>query len=100
MTRVLLLSDKDNIVTFLESGEKGSTISFTHLDEDIEIDVKEKIPFGHKSAIKDIKKGEKIIKYGEVIGRATNDIPKGYHAHTHNIESLRVRFDLVKGDHS
>jgi len=37
--------------------------------------------------------GEPVIKYGEVIGRATKDIGEGTHAHVHNIESLRGRGD-------
>ena len=36
----------------------------------------DKIPAGHKFALKDIKKGEYIVKYGEIIGRAIEDIKK------------------------
>jgi altronate dehydratase small subunit len=42
----------------------------------------------------DISKGLDILKYGEVIGRATKNIASGTHAHIHNIESLRGRGDL------
>ena len=45
------------------------------------------IPAGHKFALKDIKKGEFIIKYGEIIGRATCDIKKGEFVHSHNLKS-------------
>ena len=45
------------------------------------------IPAGHKYALKDIKKGEKVIKYGEVIGRAKEDIKEGDWVHTHNVKS-------------
>ena len=31
----------------------------------------DKIPGGHKFALRDIKTGETVIKYGQVIGRAT-----------------------------
>ena len=31
----------------------------------------DKIPAGHKFALRDIAKGEYVIKYGEIIGRAT-----------------------------
>ena len=47
----------------------------------------EKIPAGHKFALCDIKSGEYVIKYGEIIGRATEDIKKGEWVHTHNIRS-------------
>ena len=40
---------------------------------------------GHKYALRDIKKGENVIKYGNPIGHATADIKKGEHVHTHNV---------------
>ncbi|HIV86305.1 MAG TPA: altronate dehydratase family protein [Candidatus Monoglobus merdigallinarum] len=42
---------------------------------------------GHKTANRDIKKGENIIKYGYPIGHATEDIAAGEHVHTHNIKT-------------
>ena len=42
---------------------------------------------GHKYAIKDIKKGENVIKYGCPIGHATEDIKSGDHVHTHNLKT-------------
>ena len=42
---------------------------------------------GHKYALCDIKKGENIIKYGNPIGHATEDIPAGAHVHTHNVKT-------------
>lgn len=45
------------------------------------------IPAGHKFAFKNIKKGEYVIKYGEIIGKATADITKGEWVHTHNLKS-------------
>lgn len=40
---------------------------------------------GHKYALRDIAKGEDIIKYGNPIGHATADIKAGEHVHTHNV---------------
>ena len=42
---------------------------------------------GHKYALRDIAKGENIIKYGNPIGHATCDIKKGEHVHTHNVKT-------------
>ena len=42
---------------------------------------------GHKYALRDIKAGENIIKYGNPIGHATCDIKKGEHVHTHNVKT-------------
>ena len=45
------------------------------------------IPAGHKIALRDIEQGEKIIKYGDPIGVATEFIPAGSHVHTHNVKT-------------
>lgn len=45
------------------------------------------IDVGHKLARKNIKAGEKIIRYGAPIGSATADIKIGEHVHIHNMKS-------------
>ena len=51
------------------------------------------IPAGHKIALRDFRKGDNVIKYGSVIGAASEDIPRGAHVHVHNLEGLRGRGD-------
>ena len=58
----------------------------------------ETIPAGHKYALTDIPKGEYVIKYGEIIGKATCDITAGEWVHTHNLrthldESVTYAYD-------
>lgn len=65
---------------------------------------------GHKYALRDIKAGENIIKYGNPIGHAVVDIKKGEHVHNHNIKTnlsgnLEYRYephfyDIPEEDHS
>ena len=45
------------------------------------------VPSGHKVARRAIAQGEFVIKYGEIIGRATQDIAPGEWVHTHNLRS-------------
>jgi (2R)-sulfolactate sulfo-lyase subunit alpha len=47
------------------------------------------IPIGHKVALKDIKKGDTIWKYGQDIGIAKADVKKGEHVHVHNVKTKR-----------
>ena len=47
------------------------------------------IPLGHKIALIDTGKGERIIKYDEAIGTASRSIKKGQHVHTHNLKTAR-----------
>ena len=53
----------------------------------ISLDGNEKTPAGHKYALKEIAQGEYVIKYGEIIGRATQNIAQGEWVHTHNVKS-------------
>lgn len=45
------------------------------------------IATGHKNARRNIKEGEKVIKYGYPIGVAKCDISEGEHVHSHNIRT-------------
>ena len=47
------------------------------------------IPIGHKLAIKPMKAGDTVVKYGVDIGRVVADIAVGEHAHVHNIKTKR-----------
>ena len=47
--------------------------------------VRVNIADGHKYALRAIKAGEDVIKYGQPIGHATEDIQAGEHVHTHNL---------------
>ncbi len=53
----------------------------------IVLDKEEAIPYGHKMALENIKKGDYVIKYGYPIGRAKCDIQAGEWVHSHNLES-------------
>ena len=67
MSNKIIINEKDNVGVFLtETGD---------------------IPAGHKFALCDIKKGDFVIKYGQVIGRATENIKKGEWVHSHNLKS-------------
>ena len=90
----IVISSEDNVATALAGLEREKTAAVGRGDEIVAVVLTDDIAFGHKFAIDDISRGQDIIKYGEVIGRATEDIPAGAHAHIHNIESLRGRGDI------
>lgn len=75
----IIINEKDNVAVALheiKTGENHNGIIFLN-----------DIPFGHKVAIKNIYKGENIIKYGFPIGYAKNDIKAGEHVHIHNLNT-------------
>ena len=51
------------------------------------VELKGAVDVGHKFALRKIAKGERIMKYGAPIGRATRDIEAGEYIHTHNMAS-------------
>ena len=50
--------------------------------------VKVSLTDGHKYAVKEIKKGEQVIKYGFPIGVATDNIQIGEKVHSHNLKTV------------
>ena len=90
----IMIKLEDNVATALRDlkSKEAATISVGEIQKQMK--VTEDIPYGHKFAVMNIEKGDNIIKYGEIIGRATQFIEEGAHAHIQNIESLRGRGDL------
>lgn len=87
--------ESDNVATTVKDLKKGEKVlmDIQGKGED-RVELQEDIPFGHKFAIEDIKENEEIIKYGEIIGHATEDILAGAYVHVHNVVSERGRGDL------
>ncbi len=77
MIDYIIINPIDNVAVVLRPYKKGEIVEGVTLLEDI--------PQAHKVALVDIKKGEDVIKYGNPIGHATQDIKKGEHVHTHNV---------------
>jgi altronate dehydratase small subunit len=90
----IMIKEQDNVATALRDIQPQEKIVVGIGNKTKQIAIQEAIDFGHKFAVQHISLGDHILKYGEVIGRATQEIPVGTHAHVHNIESLRGRGDL------
>mgnify|MGYP000575579966 CR=1 FL=1 len=97
-----------NIALKVNDLDNVATIFANNITDGTEVEVRDKkgnaetvkvigdVPYGHKVAVKDIKKGELIIKYGEEIGIATADIVVGDYVHVHNLDSMRGRGDWAE----
>ena len=81
--RALKIYDTDNVAVATELINGNEKV----LVGEEEITVLSAVPGGHKFAIKPIKAGEKVIKYGFTIGIAKADIGIGEHVHTQNVKS-------------
>ena len=81
----LRLNAADNVVIAMRRLAMGEAIA----GEDVA--AAEPIPSGHKAAVRPIRAGELVRKYGQVIGAATRDIAPGAHVHTHNLAMSEAR---------
>lgn len=55
----------------------------------LEVTALDSIPLGHKIALKDLKVGDTVLKYGEDIGKVVSQIKQGAHVHVHNLKTKR-----------
>ena len=92
----LIIKITDNVATALQDIELGNLVNAKHGEDRFTVEARDEIPFGFKIALKSIPKGEPIIKYGEIIGKASTNIEKGALVHIHNLEGTRGRGDLEK----
>lgn len=91
--KFIRMNPKDNCATLLEEIPRNEIIE---ISKNQMIKINQVIPYGHKVAIRHIKKGEAVFKYGEIIGIATEDITKGDWVHTHNVKSAYLEEDKKK----
>ena len=77
----ILIHDLDDVATALVDLRPGDIARYIGRGEVVQITVAENIPKFHKFAVRDIRKAERIRKYGEIIGEALNAIAKGNHVH-------------------
>ena len=86
MKRGLQIDPKDNVGIVLEHVEPGDEICIG----DLAVTALESIDLPHKIALIDFAVGDYVLKYGAVIGYATQPIKKGQHVHVHNVDSERM----------
>ena len=90
----LVIKHQDNVATAVRDIPAGQDAVVGIDQETVTVHVLKEIALGHKFAVTDIARGDDVLKYNCVIGRATADIQAGEHVHVQNMESLRGRGDL------
>ena len=83
----ILINDADDVATAIIELHRGDHGKYTAGGRLVQVEIREDIPVYHKFAVRNISKSHRVLKYGEVIGQATCDIPSGAHVHTHNLSS-------------
>ena len=93
METIMVMKENDNVAVCLSDKKVGDVVEFGEPSETVRITLLDDIPFAHKFSLTDMDTGEKVIKYGEVIGIASKPIKVGQWVHVHNVESVRGRGD-------
>ena len=75
--RTLLLNPDDNVAVALSTLDVGT-------DTPLGVRTTKRVPKGHKFSVKRIGAGDAIVKFGQIIGFAKEDIPTGEWVHEHN----------------
>jgi len=97
--RVLQINPADNVLVALETLKAGTKIVHNGTTIELVNHVREK----HKFALQDLQKGDDVIMYGVLVGRTTDDIPKGGVLTTENLhhasnENYRRMTTVVEWD--
>ena len=92
MKKAIQVDEKDNVATATSNIEVGDDVEVINPNGKRLLKTKsiERIIFGHKIALKDLDLGDDIIKYGQVIGKASKYINVGEWVHIQNVNSARM----------
>lgn len=89
----LLMDEMDNVATCVTEVLKGGQAVYRKGSEVLAVTALEDIPYCHKIALENIAQGQDVLKYGEMIGRATTHIAKGGWVSHENIVSVPRDYD-------
>jgi len=81
--RLIRLAEGDDVLVVIERLRAGER----YLVAGVENQAARDLGLGHKVAARAISTGERVLKYGAPIGRASQSIAIGEHVHVHNLVS-------------
>lgn len=88
----LRLNEHDDVACLLGPASKDDQIEVRDTDGAVVdmVAARADIPRFHKVALRDLGAGERLTKYGEVIGTTSSAITRGDYVHVHNLVSAKV----------
>jgi len=91
MIQFLVHEKADNVGVATVDIKAGEMTKGLYMDSQAPVGVKalKDIPLGHKIALKDMKIGEAVIKYGHDIGKVVTSIKIGDLVHIDNLKTKR-----------
>lgn len=85
--QALVLHPDDNVAVALEDLVAGQAVETGPAGVLV---LAQMVPFGHKFALRAVRRGSAVVKYGHPIGRALVDIVAGSWVHMHNLVSAKA----------
>lgn len=93
---LLLMSADDNCLIARTALPAGTVVTIDGQN----VVLPQAIEIGHKAARRALAPGDKVLRYGAIIGSVTAPIAIGGHIHTHNLESDYIQtFTLGQDGH-
>ena len=89
----ILLDEKDNVVTSVREIKAGEEVSYLTGEGRASLTAREDIPYSHKLALTDLREGDQVIKYGEMIGRLSQPVAAGRWINENNLYSVPRDYD-------
>jgi len=92
MIHFVVHDENDSVgVVVVEGVKSGDPLNgwIMDQDKDLKVQAKSDIPIGHKLAIRPLKSGDTVIKYGVDIGKTIAPIAVGEHTHVQNLRTKR-----------
>ena len=92
MSKAIVMSEAVNVATLLAGVAAGATVSLIDKQGGVlpAIEALENIPAGNKIALRDLRPGEQMVKYGAACGTISALVRKGELVHVHNVKSERI----------
>jgi len=90
--QLLVHDPQDNVGVVVVEGLTAGTEMLcvvTRDDSQFSLLARQDVPIGHKIALRDLRAGDTVIKYGQDIGRIVADVRQGEHVHVHNLRTKR-----------
>ena len=84
LARAVRVHPTDDVAVAVDALEPGDVIGAG----DEPVTVREAVPAGHKVALRALRAGDVVHKYGWAIGKTTADVEAGAWIHSHNLKTL------------
>jgi hypothetical protein len=81
--RLLLMSPEDNCLIARTDLSAGEVVDI----DGVAVTLAQAVPLGYKVARTELERGDKVLRYGALIGTVTAAVARGGLLHTHNLVS-------------